>query len=250
MSKSVTVTKNHTLPSQNDGSTQLRESLDRFYGSIEKDGLQDAMPMLPTPSVRSELVERQRCLRTLLRPISEAMAERDRAKKSIAFLLGGYLNIKSENKEAIVEGYTAHVSKYPVFAIVEACADFANHRVVDRYDDEGNPVMFTLDHAPSAFRLLDQVKKRTADAQEEAAKIERVLAITTVKTFPTISKQEADRIQRGFEDLAKSLSMGANSVVAGERDKIRAEAQDARDRAAKIKEDAARLRSRSFEEVL
>ena len=249
MSKEITVTSGNSLPSRDLGENHFRDMLEKFYGSIERDGLQDALPRLPEPSVRKELVERQGALRTLLRPISEALAERDRAKKSIAFLLGGYLNIKAENKEAIVEGYTAHVSKYPVFAIVEACADFANHRVIDRYDEEGKPVMFTVDHAPSAFRLLDQVKKRVADAQEEAAKIARVLAITKVKIFPTISKQEADRIQRGFEDLAKSLSMGANSVVAGERDKIRAEAQDARDRAAKIKEDAARLRSRSFEEV-
>jgi len=116
------------------------------------------------PFTETEVIE---IVELRLRPISEKRAELEAVKKAMGAFLGAYLNIRTGDQGGAVALYVAHLSEYPLAAIMEALGDFKNGRVIDRTDAEGNPVYFTLDHAPSAFRILDQVKKHTAPLQEQ-----------------------------------------------------------------------------------
>lgn len=224
---------------------RLQDTVDRIFGEIERGQCpeDDMLPALPDRALRGRLRERQLVLRSALRPISMATAEQNRASDAVKALLGGYLNIKSDNFKAVAAGYTAHLAEQPLFAILAACDDFKHHRVVDYINDEGKEVYFTLDHAPSAFRLLDQVKKRASDAQSEHYKIGRVLAITKVKPREMMTEEEQRYVAEGLRKLANGMLKRATKSAEEERKKISAEAAEARDRMRGIIEEAARRRA-------
>jgi hypothetical protein len=237
------ITSEANLPGRHDEAIAgLGKAVDAFYGAIHREGGRDTLANLPAPQVRERMRERQIALRTVLRPISMAMADRDAAMRAIAGLLGGYPNLRTVDPIATAAGYTATCAEYPVFAIIAACDDFKNRRVVDHYEDNGQAVMFTLDHAPSAYRLLDQVKLRAADLQSESYKIGRVLAITKATSRPVISKAEQDRVAAGLQALAAHMAGKADEAQKAHLKELRENAQAARDRAARITENARRQR--------
>ena len=169
-----------------------------------------------------------------------ATAELDTARKAISALLGGYLNIKTDNPAAIAAGYVAHLKDYPIFAIVAACDDFKNHRVVDHYDANGKEVLFTMDYPPSAFRLLDQVKKCCERENLEQYRITRVLAITKTTDAPALAPEVQQRVGAQLRELAESMRGKVNQQRAADAVENREKAQQARDRAKRIVEDARR----------
>jgi hypothetical protein len=132
------------------------------------------------------------------------------------------------------------LGEQPLFAILQACDDFANHRVVDHIREDGTTVYFTMDHAPSTFRLLDQVKKCAVDARSEHYKIRRVLAITKARSAHILSAEEQAQVAEGLSALAKGMLRRATKEQEIDRQKISAEAKEARDRAARIIEEARR----------
>jgi hypothetical protein len=220
----------------------LGVAVDAFYGAIEREGGRETLPNLPSPQVRGRMRERQLALRSSLRPISEVGEEMVRAKRMMLAFLGAYPYIKTTNADATASGYVAHLSGQPLFAIAAALDDFKHHRVVDHHDKDGQAVMFTLDHAPSAYRLLDQVKLRAADLQSESYKIGRVLAITRATSRPAISKAEQDRVAAGLQALAAHMAGKADEAQKAHLKELRENAQAARDRAARITENARRQR--------
>ncbi len=220
----------------------LREAVRRFYASITREGGRDTLPHLPAPEARQRMQERRVALHLALRPISMATADQKRARDAVAALLGGYLNIRTDNPAAVAAGYTAHLGEQPLFAILQACDDFANHRVVDHIREDGTTVYFTMDHAPSAFRLLDQVKKCAADARTEHYQIGRVLAITKARGKPIMTAEEEQRVAESLRLHADSLLKRANAYAEIERKKIREESAAARDRAQRIIQEAAARR--------
>lgn len=243
MANDLTTTESGSVSTETVTLGGLQVTVRRLYGAIEKDGTRDTLPALPSPSLRARMRERQLALGQALRPISTSVAARERAMNTIAALLGGYLNIKSDNPQALAAGYTAHLAEQPLFAILQACDDFKNRRVYDLNAD-GERVPFTIDYAPSAFRLLDQVKKCAGDALEEHHQIGRVLAVKHVAVEKKISAEEQDRVHAALRLRSMELS---ESVDAGRRDdmaRTKREAREARDRAAKIIKDAAWNRAR------
>lgn len=219
---------------------ELQEAIQRFYASIAREGGHDTLPHLPVSEARQRMQERKVALHLVLRPISIATADQKQAHAAIAALLAGYLNIRTDNPAAVAAGYTAHLGEQPLFAILQACDDFANHRVVDHIREDGTTVYFTMDHAPSAFRLLDQVKKCAVDARSEHYKIGRVLAITKARSAPIMTPEEEAHIAEGLRKLANGMLKRASADAEIERRKISAEAAEARDRAARIIEEARR----------
>jgi hypothetical protein len=220
--------------------TRLQSTVDSLYQSIERNrrGI-DSLPALLSPAIRKGLVDRKRALHVKLRPVSDAMAELENARKAIAGFLGGYLNIKTDNPTAIAAGYVAHLRDQPLFAILAAIDDFKNRRVFD-IGAEGQRIPFTLDHAPSAYRLLDQVKKCAAETQSEHYKIGRLLAITKTADDPGISAEEQAIVATKLAELTASMGRALVATQDHERRKISAEAQEARDRARRIVEEARR----------
>lgn len=221
---------------------RLRDSVNRLYASIERDRWnQDRLPVLPSAVQRRDLTERKQDLRARLRPVSAAPGEQDRARGAIALFLAGYLNARTNDVEATSRAYLAHLMDQPYFAIMQAIDDFRHRRVYD-LDKDGERVPFTIDHAPSAFRLLDQVKKRAAEVQEEHYKIVRVLAITKTTEAPSISPEEAERVATGFRELASGMMQRMEQQRAEDRKRVKAEAQAAYERSRRIIQEAAERR--------
>lgn len=242
MANDLTTTQNNAVSTDAQALAQLQTTVDRFFAAITREGITDTLPNLPAHEVRVRMQTRQVALRAHLRPISMAVAEQEHARRAIAALLGGYLNIYAENKAAVAAGFTAHVGEQPLFAILQACDDFKNHRVVDHVDKNGNDVLFTMDRAPSAFRLLDQVKKCAEAAQMEAHKIGKVLAITKTRGRPALTPDEERYVADGMAKLAAGMLRGATKEAEDNRRKVREEAAAARDRAQRIIQDAAARR--------
>jgi hypothetical protein len=88
---------------------------------------------------------------------------------------------------------------------------------------------------------LDQVKKRAAEVQGEKYKVTRLLAIDKI-TAPEVAPEEKARVAEHMQRLAESLKIGRDKLRAAERERIRGEAQEARDRAAQIKQNATKRR--------
>lgn len=222
---------------------RLQDSVESLYKAIERDRWgSDRLPALPSPETRRTLDRRRKDLRASLRPIAMAKAEQETARRAMGAFLGGYLNIRVENQSATVAGYVAHLGEQPLFAILAALDDFKHRRVFD-IGAEGQKIPFTIDHAPSAFRLLDQVKKHAADVQEEHFRITRVLAIAKTIDGPEVSDAERERVAVHMRQLADSLAMKAANIRVEELNRAKLEADGARDRARRIIENVKRRNS-------
>lgn len=217
---------------------KLQHRVAALYASIQREHGVDKLLAPIDPAFRKELQNRKTELHSKLRPISLATAEQTKVQVAVLTLLGLYLNVRITDKEGTSRAFMAALNDQPMFAVMEALDDFRNGRVFDVGAD-GQRIHYTLDHAPSAPRLLDQVKKRAADVQEERGKIARLLAIEKIAE-PEVSAAERDRVAEQLRRLADSLLMKRAHERQGEREKIRAEAQEARDRAERIQAEALR----------
>ena len=223
---------------------RLQDTVDHLYRSIERDrrGV-DALPSLPSPALRKELTARKQTLFATLRPISLAVAEQENARRAISALLGAYeVNLRLGNLKATAAGYVAHLGDQPLFAILAAVEDFKHNRVFDIGKD-GERVPFPLDRIPNAFRLLDQVKKCALEVQAEHHKIGRLLAITHTTDEPNVSPEEQAIVHARMSELTATMGRMLTTTRDHERRKISAEAQEARDRARRIVEEARRRNS-------
>jgi hypothetical protein len=209
-----------------------------LYGTIEKNRKgEETLPSLPSSDERKELTERRRELNAKLRVIGLARAEQDRVRGAISLFLSGYLNARTNDVDSTSRAYLAQLLDQPLFAIMAALDDFRNRRVFD-IGSEGQRIPFTIDHAPSAFRLLDQVKKCAEDVQVEHYQIGKVLAITKTSETPLVSPEEAARVADSLAKLAGGMLKRVTKIAEADRQKNREEAQAARDRAQRIIQDA------------
>lgn len=220
----------------------LRATAARLYRDIVRENGVDRLPALPSAELRRELEQRRIALVSRLRPISMAKGEQDRARGAILLFLDGYANAKTSDPDGRSRSYVAMLMDQPISAILEAIDDFRNRRVFDIGKD-GERLPFTIDHAPSAPRLLDQTKLRAADVQEEQAHIVRVLAVTKTIDGPAIDPAERARVAELMAGLAAGMTRKVSVERAENRRQVVSEAQAARDRAARIKEDARRRRA-------
>ena len=235
MTNQLTTTTTNPAPEV----ARLRTRVASLHASIVREGGVDKLPTLLDPTSRKELDGRRRSLHAQLRPISLARAEQDAVQAAILTLLGMYPNIRIVDREGTSRAYMASLRDQPLFAIMAGLDDFRNGRVYD-LDREGERIPFTLDHAPSAPRILDQVKKRAANVQEEHARIGRILAITKTTDDPGISAEEQARVAAKLADLSPTMGRMMTAIRDQDRRRIGAEAQVARDRAQRIIQDAKR----------
>jgi len=220
---------------------QLHALVGSLYGTIGRDDRHrcDTLPARINSETRKDLQAYRQHLHSRLQPICNSLAERERAKSALQVFLGGYLNIKAD-REGASNSYIEMMRDQPLFAIMRAIDDFKDGRVFD-IGREGERIPFTLDHAPSAPRMLDQIKKRAADVQAERHKVTRLLAIEKVSE-PEVSEAERERVAAHMRGLADSLTMKATNIRVEELKKVREEAQAARDRSARIIQEARQRR--------
>lgn len=223
--------------------TDATELAERFNGLIERDhrARVDTLPTLPSHAQRSLMQARSVELHGALRPITYADADMVNATTLLRLFLGGYLNLKSDNPEQTARAYVkVYLGDQPLWAIIQACNDFKNHRVYD-LDSEGKKIPFTLDYAPSGARMRSQCQKITERFREEQGRLSRVLAITVAKPAERhISTEEATRVREGILALSQRLSSGIVRERAEDQAKRRAEIEAANARTARIMEEARR----------
>jgi len=230
----------------NEAAPQLVARVASLYAEIKRDDRTrcDTLPARIDGPTRKQLQDYRRDLHGRLQPISNSMADREKASAAIALFLGGYLNVRTADPAGTTRAYVASLMDQPLFAIMEGLDDFKRGRVFD-IGREGERIPFTLDHAPSAPRMLDQVKKRAADVQAERHKVTRLLAIEKVSE-PEVSEAERERVATHMRDLADSLAMKATAIHVEERKRIRDEASAARARSAQIIQNANRRREEAY----
>lgn len=223
--------------------TDATELAERFNDLIERDhrARVDTLPTLPSHAQRSLMQARSVELHSALRPITYADADMVNATTLLRLFLGGYLNLKSDNPEQTARAYVkVYLGDQPLWAIIQACNDFKNHRVFD-LDSEGKQIPFTLDFAPSGARMRSQCQKITERFREEQGRLSRVLAITMAKPAERhISKEESAKVLEGILALSRRLASGINSDRAAQREKRRAELAAAKERTDRIMEEARR----------
>jgi hypothetical protein len=209
-----------------------------LYADIQRDHRhhRDTLSAPIDPATRKQLQNYRRDLHAHLQPIGNSPSHRQAAGKAIGELLDGYLNAKSNDKHVTMAAYLSTLVDQPLFAILQAVDDFKNRRVFDIGKD-GERIPFTIDHAPSAPRLLDQVKKCVGPTQEERHKVTRLLAVEKIRE-PDLPPEERERVGYLMSDLASKMKMQAAADREMDVKKIRAEADEARARAARIVQEA------------
>lgn len=208
-----------------------------LHAGIERDHhLRDTLPLPIDPKTRKELEEYRRDLHGRMRGIGLSAADRQTAGKAIGIFLMGYLNARTVDTSATLAAYLAALSDMPLFAILDAIDDFKNRRVFD-IDQTGARIPFTIDHAPSAPRLLDQVKKRCEPILEERGKVSRLLAVKQIAPPPP-DPEMVKKLGGLMRNLADNMKHKREAERAQEWEKIRAEADEARARAARIVQEA------------
>lgn len=209
-----------------------------LYSSIQRDHhLRDTLPAPIDRETRKAMEEHRRALHARLRGIGEAIADRQAAGKAIGAFLLGYLNARSVDVQQTLASYVSTMNDQPLFAVLMAIDDFKNGRVFDIDPKDGSRIPFTIDHAPSAPRLLDQVKKCVGPTQEERHKVTRLLAVEKIRQ-PDLPPEERERVGYLMSDLASKMKMQAAADRERDVQKIRAEADEARARAARIVQEA------------
>ena len=221
-----------------DEAAQLHARVASLYAGIDRDERNrcDTLPAKIDGDTRKQLQDYRRNLHGRLQPISNSMNDREKASSAIALFLGGYLNARTSDPGGTTRAYVAVLMDQPLFAIMEGLDDFRRGRVFD-IGREGERIPFTLDHAPSAPRVLDQVKKRAGVIQEECYKVKRLLLVDRVAE-PEVSDAERNRVAVHMRTLADTLAMKSAAIRGDEMKKARDEAGAARDRAARIIRDA------------
>lgn len=218
-----------------------RSRVASLHALIDRDShYRDTLPAPLSPTDRKDLEAYRRDLHATLRAISMAKAEQTTARAAVGTLLQTYINARSGDYAGTLDAYVAFLRDQPLWAILAALEDFRHGRVFD-LDAEGGKVPFTIDHAPSAARILDQVKKHTAAMEDERGRVMRLLAITKVRE-PEISEAERERVAVQIRLLADQLTGRSERDRAQELGKTRAEAEAARARAKRIVQEAATRR--------
>jgi hypothetical protein len=216
-----------------------------LYANLGRDdrSRRDILPAKIDADSRKKLQGYRQYLYGKLHPISMSMTDREKAKSALYLFFGNYLNIKAD-REGAANVYIQTLRDQPLFAIMRAIDDFVQGRVFDIGRD-GERIPFTLEHAPSGPRLLDQVKKRAADVQEEKYKVNRLLAVTHFAE-PEVSEAERERVAALMRQLANTMAVKSESIRVEEQRKVRDEAQQARDRAAEIIQSARRHNDEAY----
>lgn len=169
-----------------------------FADAIEDDGHgQLRLPRKPTGTELKVMHGQLAAAKLVNRPISEAMADKDRASKAIAKLLsGGFASLTNADPIETVSTYVAFLYDLPLAAIEAAVDDFRRNRVKE-WDSNYPPT------APMIYGIADQHRFRIYK-ENGGPMLERVLS---VKRFghADVSDAERNRVGDHLRQLAEGM---------------------------------------------
>ncbi len=174
------------------------------------------------------LEERYRTLTVRLRPMEQAMAEMDHARKDIAATLGGYPQLHREGAGAaqMVAGFVTLLRSFPLFAITEVCEDLQHGRVA-----EVNP-----NHPPTAPMIARLAEAKVEPYRTEQGRIRNLLD-AKVRERPMSDEERARARQKGIE-VVEMLRASTERLEAQDRLKARQEREQRQQRNDQMKREA------------
>lgn len=185
---------------------RTKRIIEGFHADMQYGGGEYNLSRLPQPNERQALVERNRQLTSLLRPIHMAAAEMDTARQRIAQLLGGYFHLKVDADEQTA-GMVADMKDLPLWAIVKACDDVRDGHCYDMKD--GKKIVIGRDYPPSVPRLVAQAKSHMQPFTDEKTRVGLILSVTrTRRPDPALAPKA---IKEGLVQATKSALKGMNS---------------------------------------
>lgn len=149
--------------------------LDSFTRTLEYSGTERTLARLPLPAERERLHDRSVELARILRPANLAQAEQETAGRAVAQLFGQYTNMKDrlENAAGIAD---TMVKKFPVWAIVQACADVYDNKVYDEDRKTGARKYLSPDFPVTGIRLAQVAESHCGLLRDEQTKLLQVLS--------------------------------------------------------------------------
>jgi hypothetical protein len=139
-------------------------------------------PMLDRVPNREEkrfLVQRQDQLARVLRPISYADTDKDKAARMLALMFGGFPSLKNADAEGMVATYMLHLQELPLFALEKACNDINKNRVKG----------LDGDWPPTSPRVFEIAEKHLRSVVEEKIRYDKVLTIKKLIPPPVDEKK-------------------------------------------------------------
>lgn len=224
-----------TLPAQNTTSiSRPIEPIDRglsdlvtsIVNVVEMVDGQAVAPRVPSQQLRKLAAVRLADVRRALAPLGRAVAEKERAGRAVAAMLGGWINARAADPAAKVAAYVTALADLPCWAVEQVCQDVARGRV------EG------LDPAypPSAAQLHQLCEEALRRLRKEAADLALMGSVKLLEHQPSAEERVQlrtklmglrDRLDRGGEaEEAARLRVRTEhnaAELARQQDRVRAE---------------------------
>lgn len=171
-------------------------------------GKSACLDRMPTTAERTMLQERNRELRTLLRPCEMAGTDQEKARQAIALMLAGFPILRNADKATMIESYWETFARgLPLVAVVHAC-NAVNANEIAGFDPDYGP--------PASPRLCATAKVVMHKLGAEQHRIDRILTASSVMR-PLATPEQAERIKGGLRDLANKLNVSNENASAEER---------------------------------
>lgn len=86
-------------------------------------------PRLPSLELKRSIAVRLADVRRALAPLGRAVAEKERAGRAVAAMLGGWVNAKAADPAAKITAYVNVLSDFPCWVVEQVCEEVARGRV-------------------------------------------------------------------------------------------------------------------------
>lgn len=176
---------------------QAREIAQRYVGEIETDRGTPTLPALPSPGERQMMQARVTELTRMLKPMSYAMTDRDRATDSIGALFRGYPSLRNMQPVAaakMISSYVGDLAELPVFAVEAVVRDIKRNKVKD----------LDPDYPPTLTRMFALIERHRDDARAELQDYTAVLAVRQ-QARPALTPKQIERGLAQFKEATAAL---------------------------------------------
>lgn len=164
---------------------------------IEESGRDICLDRLPTKAERELFQYRNVNLTKQLRPCNLAATEMDGARKHLGMMFAGFPNLRRADTDELLNAYLWVLQKFPLFAVIEACADVTGNRVAG-LKPEFPPT------SPQMAKFADDHVTRVA---AEQLKIDKILRAKQVMRPPdTVGAGE--RVMVSLKDFHNRMNAG------------------------------------------
>lgn len=182
---------------------EMRTLIDSFSPTME--GGEAVLTRLPSKAEREVLQKRLADLRLTLRPVADAMVDKERAVQAIGLMFAGFTSLLKADAVDLTNAFLMHLQTLPLFALVKACEAVTQNRIPD-YDPK---------FPPTSPQLYSFAAKAAEATRIELLKVERILGAKRVlraKETPG-AKERIEASRRDFHARMQSMDGDGGSLM-------------------------------------